>query len=50
MEKIINKIAQHQNDRLIELHILSYNELDDVIKIPFYNDRLKDKRILNIHN
>jgi len=26
---IINKIAQHENDRLIELHISAYNELDD---------------------
>lgn len=26
---IINKIIQHENDRLIELHILSYNELED---------------------
>ncbi len=26
---IINKIVQHQNDRLIELHINAYNELED---------------------
>lgn len=26
---IINKIIQHQNDRLIELHINAYNELED---------------------
>lgn len=26
---IINKIIQHENDRLIELHITAYNELDD---------------------
>lgn len=26
---IINKIIQHENDRLIELHISAYNELDD---------------------
>lgn len=26
---IINKIIQHENDRLIELHIYAYNELED---------------------
>ena len=26
---IINKIIQHENDRLIELHITAFNELDD---------------------
>ena len=26
---VIQKVVQHQNDRLIELHITAYNELDD---------------------